>query len=101
MNVTLFAYEDSVRYQLDLFETEPIKITLSAEEITDPTQINSAFTRQFRIPATSSNSRFFKYWYTSGVVDFDITQKVLAEIHVNGVLYKTGQLRLQAAYINN
>jgi len=100
MNVALYAYEGTTRYELDLYEEEPIKITLSAEEITDPTQINSSFTRQFRIPATADNSRFFKYWFVAGVVDFDVTQKVTAEIHVDGVLYRTGQLRLQAAYVN-
>ena len=101
MNVQLYAYEGTTRYELDLYKEEPIKITLSAEEITDPTQINSTFSRQFRIPATNNNSRFFKYWYTSGVVDFDVTQKVTAEIHVDGIIYTTGQLRLVAAYENN
>jgi hypothetical protein len=100
MNVQLYAYEGTTRYELDLYEEQPIKITLSAEEITDPTQINSNFSRQFRIPATNNNSRFFKYWYTSGVVDFDVTQKVTAEIHVDGIIYTTGQLRLVAAYDN-
>ena len=102
MNVQLYAYEDpkSPRVELDLYEEQPIKITLSAEEITDPTQINSNFSRQFRIPATNNNSKFFKYWYTSGVLDFDVTQKIKAEIHVDGILYTTGQLRLVAAYDN-
>lgn len=100
MNVQLYAYEGTTRYELDLYEEEPIKITLSSEEITDPTQINSTFSRQFRIPATSNNTRFFKYWYVAGVVDFDVTQKVKSEIHVDGILYRTGQIRLQAAYVN-
>ena len=100
MSVQLYAYEGNTRYELDLYKEQPIKITLSAEEITDPTKINSSFSRQFRIPATNANSRFFKYWYTSGVVDFDVTQKVTAEIHVDGIIYTTGQLRLVAAYDN-
>lgn len=100
MNVQLYAYENGTRYQLDLYEENPIKITLSAEEITDPTIVNSSFSRQFRIPATSANSQFFKYWYTSGVIDFDVTKKVTSEIHVDGILYTAGQLRLVAAYNN-
>ena len=100
MNVQLYAYDKTTRYELDLYPEQPIKITLSAEEITDPTQINSNFSRQFRIPATNNNSRFFKYWYTSGVIDFDVTAKVTAEIHVDGILYTVGQLRLVAAYDN-
>ena len=100
MNVQLYVYDNNTRYELDLYPEQPIKITLSAEEITDPTQVNSSFSRQFRIPATNQNSRFFKYWYTSGVVDFDVTQKLSSEIHVDGIKYTTGQLRLVAAYDN-
>ena len=100
MNVQLYAYEGTTRYELDLYEEQPIKITLSAEEITDPTQINSSFSRQFRIPATNNNSKFFKYWYTSGVIDFDVTKKVRADIYVDGIKYTNGQLRLVAAYDN-
>tara|TARA_R110000772_G_scaffold66073_3_gene147344 strand:+ start:1543 stop:3984 length:2442 start_codon:yes stop_codon:yes gene_type:complete len=99
MNVQLYAYENGVRFELDLFEEEPIKITLTAEDILGP-EVTSSFSRQFRIPATSKNSRFFKYWFVAGVVDFDITKKVTAEIHVDGILYKTGQLRLLATYAN-
>ena len=46
MNVQLYAYDNGVRYELDLYPEQPIKITLSAEEITDPTQVNSTFSRQ-------------------------------------------------------
>jgi len=101
MNVQLYAYDDGVRYELDLYPEQPIKITLSAEEITDPTQVNSTFSRQFRIPATNGNSRFFKYWYTSGVLDFDVTQKIESDIYVDGIRYTTGQLRLIGAYQND
>lgn len=105
MNVQLYAYETEnnadIRYELDLYPEQPIKITLSAEEITDPTQVNSTFSRQFRIPATNNNSKFFKYWYTSGVLDFDVTQKIESDIYVDGIRYTTGQLRLIGVYQND
>jgi len=101
MNVQLYAYDNGVRYELDLYPEQPIKITLSAEEITDPTQVNSTFSRQFRIPATNANSRYFRYWYTSGVLDFDVTQKIESDIYVDGIRYTTGQLRLIGAYQND
>lgn len=101
MNVQLYAYDNSIRYELDLYPEQPIKITLSAEEITDPTQVNSTFSRNFRIPATSANSQFFRYWYTSGVLDFDVTKKITSDIYVDGIRYSTGQLRLIGAYQND
>jgi len=97
----LYAYDQSgVRWELDLYPDDPIKITISAEDIIDIPRIDASFSRQFRIPATQNNSRFFKYWYTSGIVDFDVTKKVAGEIYVDGLIYRTGQLRLEGAYVN-
>ncbi len=99
--VQLFAIEEGQEVQLDLFEQEPIKMNISAENITEPTEVTSNFSRSFRIPATSTNGRFFKWWYLAGTVDFDITKRVEADIRINGITYKRGQLRLQKAYINS
>ena len=60
--IQLFAYENGERYELDLYAEDPIKINISAEDIIDIPRIDSAFSRQFRIPATANNSRFFKWW---------------------------------------
>ena len=100
--VQLYAYNDQNKLvELDLYQEEPIKLTLSAESITDIVRIDSSFSRTFRIPATNTNSQFFSWWYEASIVNFDVTQRIRAEIHVNGTLYSTGQLRLQGAYQNN
>ena len=97
----LYAYDQNgVRWELDLYEEDPMKLTISAEDIIDIPRIDASFSRQFRIPATGNNNKFFKYWYTSGIIDFDVTKKITAEIHVDGAFYKSGQLRLEAAYVN-
>lgn len=100
MQVQLFAIEQGQEIQLDTFEQEPIKFNISAENITDPTEVTSNFSRSFRLPATNTNGRFFKWWYLAGTIDFDITKRVEADIRINGITYKKGQLRLQKAYIN-
>ena len=98
----LYAYDQSgARWELDLYEEDPMKLTISAEDIIDIHRIDASFSRQFRIPATGNNNKFFKYWYTSGIIDFDVTKKVAAEIYVDGLFYKSGQLRLEAAYVND
>ena len=99
--VQVYVYDSTgAKYELDLYKEEPIKITLSAEEITDLPRVNSAFSRQFRVPATQNNSKVFKWWYEVNTVDFDVTQRVQAEIHVDGLFYKSGHIRIQAAYVN-
>lgn len=98
----IFAYDtNGTRWELDLYEEDPLKLTISSEDIIDIPRIDASFSRQFRIPATQTNSKFFKYWYISGVVDFDVTVKVIAEIYVNGILFKSGQLRMEAVYDNS
>ena len=99
--IQLYAYKDSVRYELDTYKEEPIKLTISAEDITDIPKIESSFSRQFRIPATSNNAKFFNWWFEMDVLDFDVTQVVQAEIHIDGLIFKSGELRLQAAYKND
>lgn len=97
----LFAYDQAgARWELDLYEEDPIKLTISSEDIIDIPRIDASFSRQFRIPATQNNSQFFKYWYIAGVIDFDVTKKISAEIHVNGLFYKAGQLRMESVYEN-
>ena len=97
----IYIYDSTgAKYELDLYEEEPLKLTLSAEEIGDIPVVNSAFSKQFRIPATQNNSRVFKWWYEVNTVDFDVTQRIAAEIHVDGVFYKSGHIRIEAAYTN-
>ena len=97
----IFIYDSTgSKYELDLYEEEPLKLTLSAEEIGDIPVVNSAFSKQFRIPATQNNSRVFKWWYEVNTVDFDVTQRISAEIHVDGIFYKSGHIRIQAAFVN-
>ena len=97
----IFIYDSTgAKYELDLYEEEPLKLTLSAEEIGDIPVVNSAFSKQFRIPATQNNSRVFKWWYEVNTVDFDVTQRIAAEIHVDGIFYKSGHIRIEAAYTN-
>lgn len=99
-NLQLYAYDNGDIWEIQLYDEDPMKLTITAEDLVDIPRVESTFSRQFRVPATQNNSRFFKHWYIAGVLDFDITQEVKAEIHVDGLLYRTGQLRLNAAYVN-
>lgn len=98
--VQLYAYEGNTRYELDLYPSEPIKLNFAIEDIIDISRIESAYSQTFRIPGTQSNSKFFKWWYEMSTIDFDITKVVQAEIHSDGLIFMSGELRLQAAYIN-
>jgi hypothetical protein len=97
----IYVYDDTGNsFELDLYESEPMKLTLSAEEIKDIPRVNSAFSKAFRIPATQKNSRVFQWWYEVNTVDFDVTRRVRADIYVDGLFYKSGHIRIDAAYVN-
>ena len=84
---------------LDLYETEPIKLTLSVEDILT-TDATSVFSRTFRVPATRHNEEFFKQAFLVNGITYDVTTKKDAEILVDGAEFKQGHIRLQKIYVN-
>ena len=101
-NVQLWALEPggTNKYKLDLYPTEPIKLTFTAETLTDLPAINSVYSQTFRLPASGVNNQFFQYWFNVNINDFDVSQKVSAEIQTESGLFVEGQLRLQKVYRN-
>ena len=84
---------------LDLYETQPIKLTLSIEDITSA-DATSVFSRTFKVPATGHNNEFFENAWELDGVDFDITIKKPAQILVDGSEFKQGHVRLQKIFNN-
>ena len=84
---------------LDLYETEPIKLTLSIEDITQA-DATSVFSKTFRVPATRNNNEFFENAFEIDGIDFDVTLKNQAEILVDGAEFRQGHVRLQKIFTN-
>ena len=84
---------------LDLYDTEPIKLTLSIEDITRA-DATSVFSKTFRVPATRDNNEFFENAYAVDGIDFDVTLKKPAQILVDGSEFREGHVRLQKIYRN-
>ncbi len=84
---------------LDLYSTEPIKLTLSIEDITN-TEASSVFSKTFRVPATRQNNEFFQNAYEIDGIDFDVTTKKPADIIVDGSEFRQGHVRLQKIFVN-
>ncbi len=84
---------------LDLYETQPIKLTLSIEDVTNA-DATSVFSRTFKVPGSRANNIFFKNAFEIDGTDFDITIKKPAEILVDGSEFKTGHVRLQKIFVN-
>ena len=98
--VQLRVYADetkAVQQYIDLYETEPIKLNLSIEDITNA-EASSVFSRTFRVPANGNNNKFFKHAFLVDGIDYDVTIKKPAEILVDGAEFRQGHIRLQRIY---
>ena len=91
--------EPGARRYLDLYETQPIKLTLSIEDITT-TDTTAVYSQTFRIPATGNNSQFFVTAFDINGFDFDVSQKQSAELIVDGDIYQSGEIRLLKVFID-
>ena len=87
------------QYWIDLYDTEPIKLTLSIEDITS-TDATSTFSKTFRVPGTRKNAEFFKNSFDVDGILYDVTIKKPAEILVDGAEFKQGHIRLQSIVLN-
>ena len=87
------------QFWLDLYETEPIKLTLSIEDIQNA-DATSTYSKSFKVPGTRNNAEFFKNSFDVDGVLFDVTTKKPAEILVDGAEFKQGHVRLQKVFLN-
>lgn len=102
-------YADSKYFNVDLFDNEPIELTKSIIELTEPEQRKSDYTKTINIPGTANNNSIFTNIFdvnhsilngdnANFYVDFDPRKKA------NCILYREGipQLRgyLQMTSIN-
>ena len=86
-------------FWLDLYETEPIKLTLSIEDITNA-EATSVFSKAFKVPGTRKNAEFFKNSFDVDGVMYDVTVKKRAEVLVDGSEFRVGHIRLQKIFLN-
>ena len=81
--------------QVDLFQDETISITDSIQNISDISKVFTPFSKQFNLPASSTNNKLFKHYYNFDITDgFDARFRVDARIEINHVPFKVGQIRL-------
>ena len=100
--IQLRVYNDpdkTSQHWLDLYDTEPIKLTLSIEDITNA-DATSTYSKAFKVPGTRHNAEFFKNSFDVDGTLFDVTVKKPAQILVDGAEFKQGHVRLQKVFLN-
>tara|TARA_R100000750_G_scaffold202_2_gene482 strand:+ start:3254 stop:5353 length:2100 start_codon:yes stop_codon:yes gene_type:complete len=81
--------------RVDLFKDESISVTDSIQNVSDISKVFTPFSKQFNLPASSTNNKLFKHYYNFDIQDgFDARFTVDARIEINHVPFKSGKLRL-------
>ena len=86
--------------EIDQYDYEPIKISLSVQSIEEPTATTSSYSQNFKVPQTAINGKFFKAAFNVNSTDYDATKKALAYINVNGAYFASGNIRLNGIILN-
>ena len=90
--------------ELDTFGNENINLTLQVDDIRDIESKNASYSKDFNLPATKNNNKFFEHYYNvdryknttalySGT-PFDVYKNVKAFLYSEDVLILEGFLRL-------
>ena len=81
--------------RVDMFQDESVTITDTLKDIRDIGKVYSPFSKQFNLPASSTNNKIFKHYYNFDIDNgFDARFRVDAILKLNGTDFKTGQIRL-------
>lgn len=88
--------------RVEFFDFESIEITSTVQDFRDIGKVFTDYSKTFNIPASSVNNRIFKHYYNASIIDgFDARIKQKAEIHINGIFWKTGYIRLTKSLISS
>jgi len=79
----------------DLDQDVNIVLNDSIKDAKDVGKVMTAYTNQFKLPASKKNNRIFKYFHNHSVLNgFDARRKHEAIIKLNGFDYKKGYIKL-------
>ena len=86
--------------RVEFFDFESIELNSSIQDVRDIAKVFTDYSQGFSVPASKKNNKIFKHYYNVGVIDgFDARIKQKAEIHLNGMLFKSGFVRLSQSSI--
>jgi hypothetical protein len=88
---------------LDLYQNEPIVLSLSFAELQDITKKNSAFSKSFSLPGSKKNNETFNFFFDLNSIPttFNPNDKFEASLLWDGMEILTGNIRLNGVSISN
>jgi hypothetical protein len=86
---------------LDLYQNEPVNLSLSFAELQDITRKNSNFSQSFNLPGSKLNNQLFNFFYDINAIptNFDPNNKFDAVLMWDGYEIMQGHIRLNSVSI--
>ena len=98
INTTALGSDGSISDDWRQADLDPdVNITLkdSIKDSKDVAKVMTAYTRQFKLPASKTNNKIFKYFHNHNILQgFDARRKHEAIIKLNGFDFKKGYIKL-------
>ena len=87
--------------RVDFFDFESIEVTSTVQDFRDIGKVFTDYSQTFNLPASKTNNKIFKHYYNASIENgFDARIKQRAEIHINGIFWKTGYIRLSKSLVS-
>ena len=88
--------------RVEFFDFESVEITSTIQDVRDIAKVFTDYSQTFSVPASKINNQIFRHYYRTDVDNgFDARIKQRAEIHLNGILFRSGFVRLTKSSIVN
>lgn len=105
INAQITIIKSGITYNLDLYEDQPINLSLSVADIRDITKRNSTYSKTITIPATNNNNIILDNIKDVNVfTDLDqvyFNKNLEASFYYNSVLIRSGFITVQKVNIEN
>lgn len=85
---------------LDLYDYDPIKMTMNVEALEDITKVAGNYSKTFRVPSTTNNDKFFRGAFNVNNNTFDASVLIESYIESDGQFFSNGNIYLQSIYSN-
>jgi len=88
--------------RVEFFDFESIEVTSTIQDVRDIAKVFTDYSQTFSVPASKVNNQIFRHYYRTDVDNgFDARIKQRAEIHLNGILFRSGFVRLTKSSVVN
>ena len=82
--------------KLDQYKDENVNVVSSVASIKDLSKNTSDYSNSFTLPASGVNNQILKHYYDFNIDNtFDARKTTTGEIHIGGILFKSGKWQLQ------